>query len=121
MKTYKFNVELELTERELEVLLNAAFGYKDEDIKNTIISDFANKPGIIKKEYSFVNKALEADDFNQILSFGLYAKSKMDGDVLKPNERTYGEMQIKRYEIDNISAELVDLEAEYISAELLEK
>ena len=121
MKKYKFNVELELTERELEVLLKQAFGYKDENIKNDIIKYYADKPGIIKREENFINNSLEADDFNQALSFGLYAQSKLDGDVLKPNERTYAEMQIKRYEIENISGELVELEAEYISTSLLEK
>ena len=120
MKKYRFNVELELTERELEVLLKQAFGYKDEDIKNSVIRNYADKPDIIKRE-EFTQNTLEPDDFNQVLSFGLYAQSKMDGDVLKPNERSYGEMQIKRYEIDNISTQLVDIEAEYISAGLVEK
>ena len=122
MKKYRFNVELELTERELEILLDHAGIGKDEELKNIVISDFADKPSdIIKRDNSFIPNLLMADDFNEVLSFGLYAYSKMDGDVLKPNERTYGEMQIKRYEIENISGKLVELEPEYISAGLLEK
>ena len=112
MEKYKFNVELELTKRELEILLNHTFGYDDEGgsiYKDDIIKTFANKPGIIKQEDGLILDALTADDFNEVLTFGIYAISKIKRLSLKDNQRTYGHDQIQKYKIDNISTELVDL------------
>ena len=112
MEKYRFNVELELTKREFEILLNHSFGYDDEDgsrYKDDIIKTFANKPDIIKKEDGLIYDALTADDFNEVLAFGIYTISKIKRLSLKSNQRTYGHDQIQKYKIDNISAELVDL------------